>query len=110
MPQAARVGDNAMGTPHCHSVHPWSPVPHPCVGPIQSGAATVFIENMQAARVGDAGVHAACCGANTYVIAMGSGTCVIEGSAAARVGDMTTHCGAIPGNIITGAATVMINS
>jgi uncharacterized Zn-binding protein involved in type VI secretion len=110
MPQAARVGDIAVGTPHCHSVHPWSPVPHPVSGPIQTGAATVYIENSQAARLNDMGIHAACCGPNTYMIVSASGTCIIEGSAAARVGDTTLHCGTAAGSIVSGASTTMINS
>ena len=110
MPQAARVGDIAVGIPHCHSVHPWSPVPHPITGPIQTGAATVYIENIQAARINDLGVHAACCGPNTYQIISGSGTCIIESSPAARVGDTTLHCATSTGTIVSGSATVMINS
>ncbi len=109
MPSAARVGDIAVGAPHCHSVHPWSPVPHPVTGPIQTGAATVFIENMQAARLNDTGVHAACCGPNTFQIVSSSATCIIEGMAAARMGDSTLHCSMAPGSIVSGAATVMIN-
>lgn len=108
MQPAARVGDNASGTPHCHSVHPWSPVPHPCIGAIVKGAPTVTICGPPAARVGDNGTHAACCGPNTYMITKGSATVTICGQPAARMGDMTQHCGMVPGNIIMGAPTVTI--
>jgi len=94
--------------PHCHSVHPWSPTPHPNAGPIQTGAGTVYIENCQAARLNDMGVHAACCGPNIYTIITASSTVVIEGSAAARLGDSTLHCGTAAGSIVTGAGTVTI--
>ncbi len=105
---AARVGDLAQGAPHCHSVHPWSPIPHPCAGPIAAGAPTVMIASMPAARMGDNGTHTACCGANTYMITKGSATVMIAGMAAARMGDMTQHCGMAPGSIQAGAPTVMI--
>lgn len=108
MPPAARIGDNSVGTPHCHSVHPWSPVPHPCVGPIVSGEATVLIVGPPAARLGDDGTHAACCGANTYKITKGSGTVIIGGKPAARLGDSTQHCGMASGSIVVGAPTVII--
>ena len=64
MPAAARVTDNSQGIPHCHSVHPWSPVPHPVIGPIMVGSTNVMIEKQPAARLNDTGVHssAVCCG------------------------------------------------
>jgi len=69
---AARVGDTVVGVPHCHSVHPWSPIPHPITGNILSGSTTVLIENMPAARTNDPGSHAACCGPNNFTIKVGS--------------------------------------
>lgn len=63
---AARLTDNSAATaPHCHMVHPWSPIPHPAVGPIVGpGCPTVLIGNMPAAVATDNGTHAACCGPN----------------------------------------------
>ena len=107
-PPAARVTDNSTCVPHCHSVHPWSPVPHPCIGPIVKGAPTVLTVSLPQARLGDNGVHAACCGPNTYVIVKGSATVIVCGQPAARLGDTTLHCGAISGNIIMGAPMVLI--
>jgi uncharacterized Zn-binding protein involved in type VI secretion len=43
--------------------------------------------------VGDNGVHAACCGPNTFVIEEGDPEVLIDGRPAARVGDSTRHCG-----------------
>jgi len=107
---AARIGDNAAATaPHCHMVHPWSPIPHPAIGAIIGpGVPTVMIGGMPAAVLGDNGTHAACCGPNTYMIAMGSATVMIGGKPAARMGDQTMHCGCFPGQIILGQPTVMI--
>lgn len=108
MMPAARIGDTATGIPHCHSVHPWSPIPHPCIGPIVKGLPTVLIVGSPAARVADNGTHAACCGPNTYMITKGSATVLIGSMPAARLGDSTLHCGMAPGNIIMGAPTVLI--
>jgi uncharacterized Zn-binding protein involved in type VI secretion len=108
MPPAARVGDNSLCVPHCHSVHPWSPIPHPCTGPIVKGSPNVMICGPPAARLGDNGTHAACCGPNTYNIIKGSGTVMINNMPSARLGDSTLHCGMASGNIIVGAPTVII--
>lgn len=105
---AARVTDIAVGIPHCHSVHPWSPIPHPISGPIMMGASTVTINDLAAARVLDPGVHAACCGPNIFDIITGSGTVVIEGSSAARLGDMTMHCTLSTGTIVTGSGNCLV--
>jgi uncharacterized Zn-binding protein involved in type VI secretion len=43
--------------------------------------------------VGDHGVHAGCCGSNTFVIKTGDPNVLIDGKPAARVGDQTQHCG-----------------
>ncbi len=67
--------------------------PHPVKGPITSGSSKVLINNQPAARVGDVGVHAACCGPNTFTITSGDPQVLIEGRPAARIGDKTKHCG-----------------
>jgi uncharacterized Zn-binding protein involved in type VI secretion len=106
---AARVNDNSQGAPHCHSVHPWSPVPHPVIGPIKAGSPDVTIEGNKAARVGDMGNHTTtCCGPNTYVITAGSGTVYTNAIPQARFGDSTLHCGMASGSIIMGAGTVLV--
>ena len=87
----ARMSDRAScpadyhGCPAC----PHSNV----IGPITSGSQTVFIDGISAARVGDVGIHAACCGKNEFVIKKGDVTVLIDGKPAARRGDPTQHCG-----------------
>ena len=105
MPAAARLGDksqvdsDAHGCPAC---------PHPCVGPIVVGSPDVNINKLPAARLDDLGVHAACCGPNTFTIAKGSPTVYVNGKALARMNDKCTHCGG-SGPIIEGSPDVMID-
>ena len=108
MPSAARINDISLGTPHCHSVHPWSPVPHPNQGPITTGSSSVTINDLDAARVKDPGTHKACCGPMTFKIVKGSGTVIVDGQAQARLGDQTLHCNMVPGAIITGSSNVIV--
>ena len=95
MAPAARVAD-------MHTCPMMTPVPSPHVGgPIlPPGAATVMIEKMPAARVGDM----ATCAGPPDTITAGSSTVMIGGMPAARLGDATSH----GGTIVAGAATVMI--
>jgi len=110
MPPAARVTDKAQGIPHCHSVHPWSPVPHPVIGPIVMGSTDTIIESQMAARIYDPGVHAdaVCCGPNTYKIVQGSSSVYTNDLNQARLTDQTLHCSMASGAIITGAGTVVV--
>jgi len=95
MPQAARMNDmhicpmlNADGTPH---------IGGPILAP---GVATVSIQGMPAAVVGDIAV----CTGPLDTIAVGSSTVMIGGKPAARMGDTTAH----GGTIIIGCPTVNI--
>ena len=108
MSSAARITDIAVGTPHCHSVHPWSPVPHPNMGPILTGAMSVTINDLLAARITDMGMHASCCGPQTFIVMQGSSTVVVEGFSQSRLGDLTMHCMMVPGMITTGSADVIV--
>lgn len=74
-------------------------VPH-VGGPVITGAATVVICGIPAARIGDLAI----CVGPPDVIATGSATVLIEGRPAARIGDQTVHGGVI----VTGAPTVLI--
>jgi uncharacterized Zn-binding protein involved in type VI secretion len=85
---------DAHGCPAC---------PHKTVGPITTGSPNVFINGRPAARVGDTGVHAACCGPNTFTIVGSTSEVIINGRRAVRRGDATRHCGG-EGKIIQGAA------
>ncbi|WCL82401.1 PAAR domain-containing protein [Saprospira sp. CCB-QB6] len=91
---SARIGDMHV----CPAVCP-GPAPH-VGGPIVSGAGTVMVTGIPAARLGDSAV-CACAGDS---IASGSGTVMIEGKPAARIGDSCGHGGAV----VAGAPTVLI--
>ncbi len=88
----SKVPADAHGCPAC---------PHACVGPIFKGSPNVFLSGLPAARVGDMGVHAACCDGNIYWIEEGDPSVLIDGKPAARKGDRTRHCGG-NGKIIHG--------
>ena len=95
----SKVEDNAVcpgdahGCPAC---------PHPVVGPIISGSPTVLLNGMPAARVGDPGIHSACCGGNNYTITSGDESVLIDGRPAAHKGSATKHCGGT-GSIVMGS-------
>ena len=92
---AARITDMHV----CPMINPGG-VPH-VGGPIlPSGAPTVLIAGMPAARVGDT----CTCVGPPDTIASGSGTVMIGGMPAARMGDSTAH----GGTIVVGAPTVLI--
>ena len=105
MPGAARLGDKAQvdadahGCPGC---------PHPGVGPVVTGSPDVFINTKPAARLGDLGIHAACCGPNNFTIAKGSPTVYVNGKPLARLQDKTKHCGG-SGPLIEGSPDVLID-
>ena len=75
---------DAHGCPAC---------PHPTVGPIISASPNVFANGKPAARVGDKGIHHACCGPNSYEITSGDPDVKINGRSAAMLGSSTRHCG-----------------
>lgn len=94
MPFAARITD--MHT--CPAAT--GPVPHvggPVIGP---GAATVLINNLPAAILGDS---VTCVGPPATII-KGSSTVLICNKPAARMGDQTAH----GGSIVLGSVDVMI--
>ncbi len=75
---------DAHGCPAC---------PHPVSGPVNSGSPTIRISGSPAARVGDTGIHAGCCGPNTFTIVSGDPSVLIDGLPAAIKGSQTKHCG-----------------
>lgn len=103
MPPQGRLGDksqvpaDAHGCPAC---------PHTCIGPAVMGSPDVMVNSRRALRVGDNGIHAACCGPNTWVAAQGSGTVFINSMAAHRMNDKDTHCGG-DGRLIEGSDNVI---
>lgn len=104
MPGQGRLGDksqvpaDAHGCPAC---------PHPAVGPATGGSPNVNVNGKPALRVGDPGVHTACCGPNTWTAKQGSGTVNINGKAAHRLGDADQHCGGM-GKMIEGSGNVIV--
>lgn len=97
----ARTGDmlknpiDAHGCPAC---------PHSVIGPILAGSPNISIDGLPAARVGDDGIHASCCGPNFIMsILTGDENVLIDGFPAAREGDQTMHCGGY-GRIVSGSS------
>lgn len=104
MKPAGRISDQA----HCPAdAHGCPSCAHSVVGPLLDGASNVLINNEGAARVGDAGVHSACCGANRWVASAGAERVLINGLPAHRLGDDSTHCGG-SGTLVTGSSNVLI--
>jgi uncharacterized Zn-binding protein involved in type VI secretion len=80
----AQCPSDAHGCPAC---------PHTVMGPIIEGHKLYKLDGLPIARVGDHGVHASCCGPNSFVISAGDSEVLIDGKPAARIGDATQHCG-----------------
>jgi uncharacterized Zn-binding protein involved in type VI secretion len=81
--------------------------PHPVAGPAIQGSPDVNVNRRPALRVDDPGIHAACCGANTWTAAKGSATVFINGKSAHRIGDQTRHCGGM-GQLVEGSPNVIV--
>jgi uncharacterized Zn-binding protein involved in type VI secretion len=67
----------------------------------------VSVNNKQALRVTDPGIHSSCCGPETWNAKTGSSTVSINNLAAHRVNDQTTHCGGA-GHLIEGSPNVFV--
>lgn len=67
----------------------------------------MLVNNRPALRVGDQGIHAACCGPNMWTATQGSGTVLINNMPAHRMGDMDQHCGGV-GTLIEGSPDVIV--
>ncbi len=65
-----------------------------------------MVNNLPAARIDDPGIHAACCGPNTWQATEGSGSVLINAKGAHRKGDAQKHCGG-SGEMTTGSADVL---
>lgn len=104
MPPQARLGDRSMvpadthGCPAC---------PHAATGPAVAGSTNVIVNGRPAIRVYDPGIHAACCGPNTWNAKTGSRSVLINGRSAHRLGDLVRHCGGI-GSTIEGSSNVVV--
>jgi uncharacterized Zn-binding protein involved in type VI secretion len=92
LPQGyANVGQSEAFAPS--DAHTCPACPHPVRGPVTSGSPTVTVNELPAARVGDSGVAAACCGTNQFTITSGDASVLIDGRPAAIRGSTTQHCG-----------------
>lgn len=89
---------DAHGCPAC---------PHPAIGPAIQGSPDVNVNRRPALRVDDPGIHAACCGTNTWTATKGSLTVFINGKGAHRMGDQNRHCGGI-GQLVEGSPNVIV--
>jgi uncharacterized Zn-binding protein involved in type VI secretion len=66
------------------------------------------VNKLPAIRVGDPGVHAACCKKNTWKADKGSSTVYINGQAAHRETDPTKHCEVNMGSTQKGSTNVIV--
>ena len=104
MSGAGRLGDKSHNPADVHGC----PVcAHPVTGPAISGSENVFINGRPALRIGDKGIHAACCGNNTWEARGGSSSVQINKKGAHRLGDDTQHCGG-GGQLIDGSSDVLV--
>lgn len=104
MPKQGRVGDKSKAPVDAHG---GSCCPHTVEGPAKQGSPNVFVNSKAALRVGDPGVHAACCGPNTWQAVKGSKSVYINSKPAHRLDDLTIHCGG-QGQLIEGSDNVLI--
>jgi uncharacterized Zn-binding protein involved in type VI secretion len=104
MPAAGRLGDDSFvpadshGSPCCD---------HAAIGPAVTGSRNVLINNREALRVNDRGVHKTCCGPNTWVAMRGAPAVLINDKPAHRLGDADKHCGGM-GELVQGSPNVLI--
>jgi len=80
---------------------------HEVMGPAITGSANVLINHRPALRVGDRGVHAGCCGPNTWHAKHGAVSVLINNRPAHRINDDVEHCGG-DGTLIQGSANVLV--
>ncbi len=104
MPLQGRLGDKSFAPADGHGC---VLCPHLVVGPAVQGSPTVLVNNLPALRLDDRGVHAVCCGPNTWTAVKGSKTVFINRKAAHRLGDQDQHCGGT-GVLIEGSPNVMV--
>ncbi len=104
MPPAGRLNDRSYAPVDTHGC---PACPHPVIGPAIVGSEDVHINGLPALRIGDMGIHAACCGPNTWTATGGSGTVLINNKGAHRLGDQDQHCGGM-GQLIDGSPNVII--
>lgn len=103
MPQT-RVGDRSVVFADAHTC---TKCPHQAIGPAIRGSQDVYVNNRPALREFDNGIHATCCGPNTWIATQGSTTVLINNLPAHRVLDEDTHCGGL-GFMVEGSPDVLV--
>ena len=106
MPPQARVGDHSSAPADTHGC---PACPHPVMGPSISGSRNVLTNGLPSVRVGDHGVHSACCGPNIWNAKTGSRSVLINGRLAHRLGDAVNHCGGL-GKTVQGSPNVLVGT
>ena len=106
MPGAVRLGDIALVVGDAHAC---SICPHVASGPAIDGSNDVFINSKNAVRKEDRGMHAVCCGNNTYIANEGSDNVFVNGKPLVRMFDQSKHCDKAKGMFITASPTVWCN-
>lgn len=81
--------------------------PHKCIGPATKASPDVFVNQQPALRITDTGIHARCCGPNTWQAVEGSQTVHINNLGAHRKEDKDQHCGG-PGYMVDGSSDVFV--
>jgi uncharacterized Zn-binding protein involved in type VI secretion len=104
MPGQVRSGDKSQIAADNHG---GVCCPHPAIGPGVAGSPDTMVNGRPALRVGDPGIHAACCNTNTWTAKGGSATVFINGKKAHRMNDAVTHCGG-DGMLIEGSSNVIV--
>jgi uncharacterized Zn-binding protein involved in type VI secretion len=104
MPPQGRLGDKSQAPVDAHGC---LSCPHSVIGPAVQGSPNVQVNFRPALRMGDMGIHAPCCGPNTWTAIMGSSTVFINNRPAHRMGDTDAHCGGV-GVLIEGSSDVIV--
>ena len=88
MPLACRMNDISMNPADAHGC---LVCPHSVSGPAITGSSDTVIEGQPALRASgsDSGVHAACCGPNSWVTMQGSSSVFVNDIPVVRLGDTT---------------------
>lgn len=103
---AARVSDPVFCEGDVHGIAPFLII-LPVLGRITEGSFDTIINDRPAARVGDAGMHKACPGPNTFLLVGGASRTFINDRPAVRETDPSMHCGGLGENPGSSVGSVM---
>ena len=106
MQPQGRVGDIGFNSADAHGCVACA---HPVLGPAIEGSSDVLVNGLSALRDKDPGIHAACCGSNSWKAKGGAPHVFINGEHAFRQDDPTAHCGG-NGKLITGSGNVFVGN